>query len=132
SFAHLFAALRRHFSFERLLLVVGVLADKDLDGIIREISRGGVDTVITTATANPRAMPPTDLAAALARVEARLSPLTRATPSAALAEALRLAGPRDLVCVAGSLYLAGEALRWLAAQPETSPGAVAITGVDHP
>jgi hypothetical protein len=41
------------------------------------------------------------------------------------------AAPRDLVCVAGSLYLAGEALRWLAARPDTVAGSIEIAGVDH-
>jgi dihydrofolate synthase / folylpolyglutamate synthase len=48
-----------------------------------------------------------------------------------MAEALRLAQPGDLVCVAGSLYLAGEALRWCATRPEVPVGAIEIAGVDH-
>ncbi len=34
----LFAGLRRHFAYERLILVFGVMADKDLDGMLREIA----------------------------------------------------------------------------------------------
>jgi folylpolyglutamate synthase/dihydropteroate synthase len=51
--------------------------------------------------------------------------------AAALAEALREARPRDLICVAGSVYFAGEALRWLATRPEVAPNAIEIAGVDH-
>jgi folylpolyglutamate synthase/dihydropteroate synthase len=51
--------------------------------------------------------------------------------TSALAQAVALAGPRDLVCATGSLYLAAEALQWFAAQPDTPPGAIEIAGRDH-
>ena len=111
SFARLFAALRRHFEFERLLLVLGVMADKDLGGIAAEIVHAGVHRVVVTGAAHPRAAAPDALAASLARVGQR-EVTTCADVAAALRLALDEAGPRDLVCVAGSLYLAGEALRW--------------------
>ncbi|HLZ24124.1 MAG TPA: folylpolyglutamate synthase/dihydrofolate synthase family protein [Ktedonobacterales bacterium] len=131
SFAKLFAALRRHFPFERLILVLGLMADKDQAGIAAEIAQAGVETVVATSIAMPRAAPPEGLAALLAVKAPTVRAETRPTTAEALAEALRRAGPYDLVCVAGSLYIAGEALRWLAAQPETLPGAIEIAGVDH-
>ena len=131
SFAKLFAALRRHFPYERLILVLGLMADKDREGIAAEIARAEVHTVIATAIAMPRATPPAMLAALLAEKAPGTRTETRATTAEALDEALRLAGPRDLVCVAGSLYIAGEALRWLAAQPMTISGSIEIAGVDH-
>ncbi len=132
SFARLFAGLRRHFTFERQILVFGLLKDKDLDGIAREIIQANVDAVVATAAVNPRARAPDDLAAALMGLAPHLPVTTRAHSGDALAEALSLASARDLVCVAGNLYLAGEALRWLATQPETPPGIIHISGVDHP
>jgi dihydrofolate synthase/folylpolyglutamate synthase len=132
SFARLFEALRRHFPFERLLLVLGLMADKDLDGIVREIAVGGVTEVITTAVAHPRAASPERLAGLVAERVPGVAVREAATSGAALAAALRQAGPRDLVCVAGSLYLAGEALRWLAQQPGVAESAaIEIAGVDH-
>jgi dihydrofolate synthase/folylpolyglutamate synthase len=132
SIARMLVALRRHFAFERLVLVVGLLRDKDLAGIAREIAAGQVDEVVVTAVANARAIPPAEVAAALAGLAPDLPVTTRTSTGEALTEALQRAGPRDLVCVAGSLYLAGEALRWLAAQPETPSGTIEIAGVDHP
>ena len=111
SFARLFAALRRHFEYERLLLVLGTMADKDLGGIATEIVHAGVHRVVVTGAAHPRAAAPDALAGSLTR--AGLSEVTIcADVAAALRLALDEAGPRDLVCVAGSLYLVGEALRW--------------------
>jgi dihydrofolate synthase/folylpolyglutamate synthase len=131
SFARLLAALRRHFSFERLILVIGVLADKDLPGIASVVAGGGVDLAIATTVASPRAQPAAVIAEALRKAAPALETRAYAGSAAALAEALREAGPRDLICVAGSVYFAGEALRWLAERPEVAPGAIEIAGVDH-
>lgn len=131
SFARMFAALRRHFPFNRLILVLGLMADKDLPGIASEIARAGVDALVATAAAYPRAASPAAVAAA---VRARLpaAPIREAGDvSAALAAAYDLAAPRDLICVAGSLYLAAEALRWFATRPDVPAGAIEIAGVDH-
>ncbi|HET9109993.1 MAG TPA: folylpolyglutamate synthase/dihydrofolate synthase family protein [Ktedonobacterales bacterium] len=126
----LFVALRRHYRFERLVLVFGAMADKDLDGMLREIAAARVDAVVATMARSPRAIDPTTLEA---RVAEQTSAAVYAEPdaTAAIARAVALAGPRDMVCVAGSLYLAAEALRWFAAQPETPPGSIEIAGRDH-
>ncbi|HEU5198730.1 MAG TPA: folylpolyglutamate synthase/dihydrofolate synthase family protein [Ktedonobacterales bacterium] len=111
SFARLFAALRRHFVFGRLLLVLGTMADKDVSGIAAEIVHAGVNQVVVTGAAHPRAAAPDMLAAALASARQREITIC-ADVAAALRLALGEAGASDLVCVAGSLYLAGEVLRW--------------------
>ena len=111
SFARLFAALRRHFEFERLILVLGMMADKDVSGIVAEIVYAGVNRVIATGAAHPRAAAPGTLTASLVAA-GQHEVVSCDDVSAALRLALQEAGPRDLICVAGSLYLAGEALRW--------------------
>jgi len=131
SFARMLAALRRHFTFERLILVIGVLADKDLPGIAAAVAAGDVDLAITTTVTSPRAQPATVIAEALQKAAPGLATRVYAGSAAALAEALREAGPQDLICVTGSVYFAGEALRWLAGRPEVAPGAIEIAGVDH-
>jgi dihydrofolate synthase/folylpolyglutamate synthase len=131
SFARLLAALRRHFTFERLVVVIGVLADKDLAGIATAIAKGGVNLAIATTVASPRAQPAAVIAEALRNAAPKLETRVYAGSAAALAEALREAGPRDLICVAGSVYFAGEALRWLAGRPEVAPDVIKIASVDH-
>jgi dihydrofolate synthase/folylpolyglutamate synthase len=44
--------------------------------------------------------------------------------------ALNMARREDLICATGSLYLAGEVLRWAAARGDTV-AAANIEGVDH-
>jgi dihydrofolate synthase/folylpolyglutamate synthase len=112
SFAKLFAALRRHFSFERLLLVVGVMADKDLAGIVNEIAQADVAQAYVTMIDHPRSTPPGRLAELLKARGPQMDISIHASSVEAFAAALAAAGPRDLLCVAGSVALAGEALRW--------------------
>jgi dihydrofolate synthase / folylpolyglutamate synthase len=131
SFVRLLAALRRHFTFERLILVIGVLADKDLSGIATAIAEGGADLAIATTVASPRALPAAVIAEALLEAAPELETRIYSGSAAALAEALREAGPSDLICVTGSVYFAGEALRWLVGRPEVTAGAIEIAGVDH-
>ena len=130
SFAALFAALRRHFTFDRITLVLGIMADKDVAGIMREINDAGVTRIIATAANSLRAIAPDDLRARAATATGADVSAAR-DASAALTAARALAGPDDLVLIAGTLYLAAEALRWYAALPETPAGAIQIAGVDH-
>jgi dihydrofolate synthase/folylpolyglutamate synthase len=131
SFTRLLTALRRHFTFERLILALGVLADKDLLGIATAIANGGVDLAIAATVASPRAQPAAIIAETVRKAGPDLETRAYAGSAAALAEALQEAGPHDLICVAGSVYFAGEALRWLATRPEVTAGAIEIAGIDH-
>jgi dihydrofolate synthase/folylpolyglutamate synthase len=126
----LLAALRRHFRFERLIVAFGVMADKDLDGMLRELASAQVETLVATAAHSPRAVDPATLAAR-AREATGATVFTEPDVASAVARAVALAGPRDLVCATGSLYLVAEALQWFAAQPDTPPGAIEIAGRDH-
>ena len=132
SFAKLFAGLRRHFDYERLILVLGVMSDKDLAGIAREVARAAPALVIATPYASARAASPESLVETLrAQDSSTLSIATATSSASALADAMTAAGPHDLVCVTGSLYLAGEALRWFAGRPAPTPTPIEIAGVDH-
>ena len=104
----LLATLDAEFAFDRLLLVVGVSGDKDVDGILRELVPRAV-FVAATASHSPRACPPAEL---LERIRAAggIDALACNAPADALAHARQRATPDDLICVTGSFYLAGEIL----------------------
>jgi dihydrofolate synthase/folylpolyglutamate synthase len=120
-----------HTSFEprRLVMVLGTLRDKDQSGMVRALA--DVDTVVLTAVQNPRATPVAELEALFQEYAPRVK-LFRAEPSSAAIDlAVRQAGTDALVCVTGSVYLTGEALRWAAAHGDKrSKGE--IEGIDHP
>ncbi|MBI5137048.1 MAG: bifunctional folylpolyglutamate synthase/dihydrofolate synthase [Nitrospirae bacterium] len=90
-----------------LWLVLGVLADKDLDGIVAPLAPHAAH-VILTAPASDRAGQPAEQA----RVVARRHGEVRAVPGVAAAVERAMAEARDAggwVCVAGSVYTVGEA-----------------------
>ncbi len=124
----LMQALTDTFRWRRFIAVLSVAQDKDLPGIARALSN--IDTVILTRANNPRAAELHQLQAVFAAYAPLVRVLIAPNSSAALDKAVELAGADDLICATGSLYLAGEALRWSAARGNKSVAAT-IEGVDH-
>jgi dihydrofolate synthase/folylpolyglutamate synthase len=103
----LIAAVPQVFSYERLVLVMGMLETKAADPITGALARMA-DAIVTTS---PRvkgkpALPAGELAH-IAREAGVREVWAEDEPQAALERALAIAGPRDLVVVTGSLYLIG-------------------------
>jgi dihydrofolate synthase/folylpolyglutamate synthase len=108
-------ALRRERKGRRLVLVVGINRDKDARAVIAPLVRIAA-AVVVTRSASPRAAIPV----AIARLAARGTrvPVSSATDiSTALAAARADAGPDGIVCVTGSLALAGDARTALGLRP---------------
>lgn len=99
-------ALRQLWPHRRLILVLGVLASKDVGDILVELVPHA-DLVIATApqVIGKPSTPPEDLARVVRRLgtSAQVEP----EPRAAIERAVALARTDDLVCVTGSLYLVG-------------------------
>ncbi|MBI5015154.1 MAG: bifunctional folylpolyglutamate synthase/dihydrofolate synthase [Deltaproteobacteria bacterium] len=101
------AALAHDVPHERLLLVLGVLGDKDARSILADLLPLA-QVALFTRSGSGRALDPGALEALGREVGAsstRVHPSIPAALDAALAEAL----PGDLVCVTGSLTTVGEA-----------------------
>ena len=99
--------IRRQFRYRRLILVFGASWDKDIDGMARELGPVA-DQVVVTSSGHRRAADVGTLArhfSGYSRVRAVPE------PSAALAEAVAMASPPDLVLVTGSVFLVGRALQ---------------------
>ncbi|MFI6237323.1 bifunctional folylpolyglutamate synthase/dihydrofolate synthase [Micromonospora sp. NPDC050784] len=60
-------ALQEEFAFSKLVAVIGVLADKDAEGLL-ELLEPVVDQVVVTRNSSPRAMPTEELAALAAEI----------------------------------------------------------------
>lgn len=105
--AEALAAYLRTQHPEKPPLVISVMRDKDIDQILATLVPVASD-VIATRAPSPRAIPEAELARKIAAVQIRLgrSPAVTiiADPAAAVAAALERA---NLVCVAGSIFLAG-------------------------
>jgi dihydrofolate synthase/folylpolyglutamate synthase len=103
-------ALARHLASAggpRPVLVFAAMQDKDVAGLIGPLLPH-VGTVVATAPAVARALPPPELAARIASAGGHAE--AAATSREALERARALAGPEGCVVVAGSLYLVGEVL----------------------
>jgi dihydrofolate synthase/folylpolyglutamate synthase len=90
----------------RRVLVFAVSNDKNVAGILKELAPHFQHACFARYGNNPRSVPPADLAG-LASQES-LACSVHATAAEALTAALALATPDDLVCVTGSVFLAGE------------------------
>jgi len=100
-------SLEQYFNFDQAILVIGVSSDKDIAGIVSELFPL-FDKVIVTCSHHPRAMAPAPIVAEFARH--RMETQVVETVPEALSLALALAGDRDIICVAGSLFVVGEAI----------------------
>ncbi|HWR07067.1 folylpolyglutamate synthase/dihydrofolate synthase family protein [Sporomusa sp.] len=92
------------FPGREITFALGILRDKDVSGIIRELIRP-IDTVVTVQPLSYRAATPEEIAR---EIEAHHVEAASAIDSG-IDRAKELAGPNGVVCVAGSLYLIGEA-----------------------
>ena len=98
-------ALQEEYTYERLIIVLGIMADKDLRGMVRKLAPLA-DHIILTRPRYERAAEPESLRE-VAGEFAKRTELIRSVRQA-LKRAMTLATSEDLVVVTGSLYFIGE------------------------
>jgi dihydrofolate synthase/folylpolyglutamate synthase len=103
-------ALMTCFQYRRLILVLGISANKNLEGIIEELTPLAAVTVATRAMV-PRAAPPQRVADLAAKRGAEI--IVEEDTQKALAQAIAATQQGDMLLVTGSLYLVGDAKRLL-------------------
>ena len=108
--AALASALLEGFTWERLHLVIAVFSNKDLRGILAELTPLA-DVAYSAATSSVRARPADEIAAALE--SEGVAAQTFSDVVAALVAARAAAGVHDLILVTGSLYTVADARRAL-------------------
>ncbi|OFW72032.1 MAG: hypothetical protein A2Y55_13490, partial [Actinobacteria bacterium RBG_16_68_12] len=91
-----------HLPADDFTIVASILADKDADGVLRELRRAG-SRLVATRSSSPRALPVAELAVLAHRYFERVEAVD--DPTEALARAHELGEP---VLVTGSLYLLGD------------------------
>lgn len=110
----LLAFWEESFAGRRIHLVYGAMRDKAVDEITGLLFPRAA-TVILTEPRQPRAISAAALAAMTQHLAARAEVVP--DPGAALERALELAAPEDAIFATGSLYLAGDLLRYWAERP---------------
>ena len=99
-------AIGEYLNFGRLILIAGASSDKDIAGMLGELAPVS-SLVIVTRSRHPRALEPALILDELERQGVK-GELEESVSSAA-ERALAIAGPDDLICATGSLFVAAEA-----------------------
>jgi dihydrofolate synthase/folylpolyglutamate synthase len=98
--------LSENLAHRRITLVVGILDDKPYGAMLKTLLPACSRAIITQAKTD-RALAPQRLYAAAKKI---ISDVTMIPDVAAAAkQAVGAAGPDDVICIAGSLYVVGEA-----------------------
>lgn len=105
--------LKEDFEYERLILVVGILEDKDIQRMLSEIIPVS-DVVIVTKSKNARACEPTALKDRIKEIGYTKDLFVEKSLPKAIDHAKVMAGKKDLICISGSLYTVGEARSYFA------------------
>lgn len=107
----LMRAIGQHITYDSMVVIFACSADKDIDGMLKQIQLGA-DKVIFTSTGTPRSADPhelqqrfQELSPKMAQVEERLEDAFRI--------AMHCVTREDLICITGSVYIAGAAMQKL-------------------
>ena len=98
--------IKDNFSFRKLVLVIGLSSDKDIEGVLKEIVCISND-LIFTRTGNPREADPEQMLA-IAKRFTQNNLMVIEDIDDALKEAKEIANKDDLICITGSFFLAGK------------------------
>ncbi len=99
-------SLGKEFLFRRLILIVGIMKDKDI-GSFLHILAPLADHIILTRPGIDRAASPSIMKKALGRYEKKSETIENFRD--AIDKGISIAGEGDLICITGSLYTVGEA-----------------------
>ena len=104
-------AIREVFRYQRLILVVGLMRDKDLQAIGQVLCPFADEIITTQAFDNLRVVPAKEIAGAWSETGTILHVCPSVGEAIPLAQSI--ATTSDLICVAGSIYIVGEAMKVL-------------------
>jgi dihydrofolate synthase/folylpolyglutamate synthase len=96
-----------------MVCVFGCCVDKDVTGMLRELSLGADKIIFTKSHGNPRAAEPQVLQQQFAEISGKMTQVAN-TLGEAIEIAARATSRDDLICVTGSFYLVGDAKKHLA------------------
>jgi dihydrofolate synthase/folylpolyglutamate synthase len=99
-------SLEKEFQYDHLILLVGIMKDKDIASILRLLAPLA-DHIILTEPHTDRAAPPALLKKALDQNGKKAE--IAGDLKKAIERGVALTGKGDLLCITGSLYTVGEA-----------------------
>jgi dihydrofolate synthase/folylpolyglutamate synthase len=105
-------AIKQYFEFDDVILIVGISQEKDIPGIVAELS-SLTSQVIVTHSAHPRAAIAATLVAEFSKLD--VNPEVTEDIASAVGLALAKAEQGDLICVTGSLFVVSEVMEYFKA-----------------
>jgi len=102
--------LARNFANRKLIMIVGILDDKPYVSMLKSLLCACDRVILTRARIN-RALDPEILRTVAETLVADAAVIS--SVDHAVAHAIRSARPKDVICIAGSLYVVGEAMQAL-------------------
>ncbi len=101
-----------HVPYDSMVCVFGCCADKDIGEMLDKVNLGADKVIFTRASSTPRAAAPDDLQKLFQERSGKMSQIARTVPEA-IEMAIRAVSREDLICVTGSFYVVGEAIKHL-------------------
>lgn len=109
--------LQLEYPNQRMLALVGMTSDKELERSLSELLKLASD-VIYTQPSDPTSAKSEDLVALSNRISPDTPCESEPKLDLALEKALQKTGPENLLCITGSFYLAGAMLKLLKERPD--------------
>jgi len=104
----LFRGIGQHIPYDSMVVIFGCNCDKDIDGMLEQISLGADKVIFTRSRNNPKAADPNELSNIYTERYGKMVQVAQTLPEA-LEIAERAITREDLITVTGSFYLIGEA-----------------------
>ncbi|HVS69912.1 MAG TPA: folylpolyglutamate synthase/dihydrofolate synthase family protein [Phycisphaerae bacterium] len=104
----LFRGIGQHIPYDSMVVIFGCNCDKDIDGMLEQISLGADKVIFTRSKNNPKSADPQELANLYTERYGKMAQVADSFPHA-MEVAERAISREDLVTVTGSFYLVGEA-----------------------
>ena len=106
-------ALEEQYPDKRRVIVFTSLEDKDTETVIQLLIRKG-DVCFLCPAPTPRSRKPEDIAKMIDEQKIAAEIHLEDSVTDALEDASKAAGEKDVVLIAGSLYILGDAMKWMA------------------
>jgi dihydrofolate synthase/folylpolyglutamate synthase len=115
----LFRGISQYIPYDSMVVIFGCNCDKDIDGMLEQVSLGADKVIFTRSDNNPKSASPDELSL---RYVDRFGKMAQSagTFSDAMDIATRAISREDIVTVTGSFYLIGEAKRFFMRRGVTS------------
>ena len=114
-----------HLPYDSMVCIFGCAQDKDVDALLDRVSLGADKVIFTRASTNPRACDPEELRRRFMEQSGKMCQVAD-TIAEAIELAARAVSRDDLICVTGSFYLVGDAIKYLGGVRKTKDAAAGV------